>query len=95
VAGMNLRGVRPAELRDLYRTLQQQGADLSVTRRSHVRIELPNGNVLTGPMSGSDRRGVLALRKNLRVYGRWDVDTGSALSDPCDVVASTTRKEGQ
>ena len=78
---VNLRGVRPAELRDLYRTLISQGAELSVNRRSHMRVVLPNGRTLTGALSSSDRRSVHAFRTSLRLHG-WDVANGRPLSHP-------------
>lgn len=51
---MRLTGVRPKELRDLYRALERSGVDIEQTQNSHIRMTGPDGSVEYGPLTSSD-----------------------------------------
>jgi hypothetical protein len=72
VAGMNLTGVKPAELRALYRRLQQQGVGLSMTGRTHVRLEFPDGASITGPLTSGNRHAAKQMAGRIRRHTGWD-----------------------
>jgi hypothetical protein len=77
VSRISLTGVRPAELRALYRTLQKQGVGLSMTGRTHVRLEFPNGRTIVGPLTSGNRHAAKQMAGRIRKHAEWDV-----LSDP-------------
>lgn len=74
---ISLTGVKPSELRALYRDLQKQGVGLSMTGRTHVRLEFPNGRTMTGPLTSGNRHAAKQLAGRIRKHADWDV-----MSDP-------------
>lgn len=64
-----LGGVRPQALRDLYIKAVDLGCSLELTRSNHVKVRLPNGEQMSGSLTSSDRKSVLATRTNLRRKG--------------------------
>lgn len=64
-----LNGVRPKDLRDLYLKAVDLGCDVEMSRGNHVKVRLPEGGSLCGPLTSSDRRGTLNLRSRLRRRG--------------------------
>jgi hypothetical protein len=86
VKRLNLTGVKPGELRALYAGLQKQGVGLSMTGRTHVRLEFPNGRTMTGPLTSGNRHAAKQLAGRIRRHADWD------MSDPSRSVEG--RKEG-
>jgi hypothetical protein len=86
VAGFNLTGVKPAELRALYRDLQKQGVGLSMTGRTHVRLEFPNGARIVGPLTSGNRHAAKQMAGRIKRHTGWD-----PMSDPGARIESTTQ----
>lgn len=84
---ISLTGVKPSELRALYRDLQKQGVGLSMTGKTHVRLEFPNGRTMTGPLTSGNRHAAKQLVGRIRKHADWNV-----MSDPRRNVG--VRKEG-
>jgi hypothetical protein len=82
MAGMNLTGVKPAELRALYRDLQKQGVGLSMTGRTHVRLEFPDGATIVGPLTSGNRFAAKQMVGRIRRYTGW-----VAMSHPSGTIA--------
>ena len=53
----------------ILRRLQEQGFKVSLTRKSHIRVVAPNGNVRCGPGSPSDHRAYKNLLRDLKRIG--------------------------
>lgn len=64
-----LRGVTPKDLRDVYAQALALGCTAEITGGNHVRIRLPGGGSMCGPLTSSDRRGALNVRTRLRHRG--------------------------
>jgi hypothetical protein len=73
VKRLTLTGVKPGELRALYSDLQKQGVGLSMTGRTHVRLEFPNGRTMTGPLTSGNRHAAKQLVGRIRRHADWDV----------------------
>lgn len=71
MSGLSLTGVKPAELRALYRSLQQQGVGLSMTGRTHVRLEFPDGARIVGPLTSGNRYAAKQLEGRIRRHTGW------------------------
>lgn len=70
---LSLSGVRPKELRAVYRAWRKEGVELSLTGGNHVRAVWPDGFTYTGPLTSGSRdvhRTVLTSAARLR--GRWN-----------------------
>jgi hypothetical protein len=70
---LSLSGVRPGELRAVYRQWQREGVDLSLTGGNHVKAVWPDGFTYIGPLTSGDRyvhRKVLTSAVRLRRAAR-------------------------
>ena len=63
-----LNSVRPKELGDVYRRAIELGCTCYVTKGTHVKVMLPGGGSINGPLTGSGRADKM-MRTRLRRAG--------------------------
>ena len=63
-----LNSVKPKELADVYRAAIAAGCTCYVTRGTHVRVMIPDGGSVNGPLTGGARADK-SMRTRLRRAG--------------------------
>jgi hypothetical protein len=64
-----ISGVSPKDLRDLYQQALDLGCTAETSGGNHIKLRLPGGGSLCGPLTSSDRRSTLNMRSRLRRRG--------------------------
>lgn len=63
-----LNSVRPKELADVYRAAIAAGCTCYVTKGTHVKVMLPGGRSVNGPLTGASRADKM-MRSRLKRAG--------------------------